>query len=150
LLTDLQALKMAAEEGPVPRAEPDEPQKPAYVRSVNEARAVALEVQAPLPAWREQLISPGSGQSMSEAGREFLAPKPRRSVTWYGWKWPLGWQFRPGRHAAGLKVVSALPCQGSVLTLDGVQYQTSWSYTPIGHELMPMPEWLRPLLGKET
>jgi hypothetical protein len=31
-----------------------------------------------------------------------------------------------------------------------VQYQASWSYTPIGHELMPLPEWLRPLLGKET
>jgi len=133
LLTDLQALREAAEEGPAVKPDWDEPAKPAYVRPVNEARAVPIEVQAPRPALREKVIAPsdGPGKSMSEVGREFLRPPARRSVTWYGWKWPVGWEFKPGRHAGGLKVVSAVPCEGSVLVIDGLKHQTSWSYTPI-------------------
>jgi hypothetical protein len=147
---DPQAVLEAAKEGPPPTVEPDEPRKPAYVRPVLEARCTGLEIQPPLPPWREKLIAPGSGETLAEQGRRFLSPRPRRSVVWWAWRWPVGWEFKPGRRAAGLRVVASVPAEGTVITLDGVRYQASWSFSALGHELLPMPEWLCQLLGRET
>jgi hypothetical protein len=150
LLLDQQAVLDAAKEGPAVKPEPDEPAKPAYVRPVLEARATGLEIVPPQPRVRERLIAPGTGESLAEQGRRFLEPRPRRSLTWWAWRWPTGWEFKPGRRAAGLRVVASVPAEGTVITLDGVRYQASWSFSALGHELLPMPQWLRPLLGKET
>jgi hypothetical protein len=150
VLLDQHAVLDAATEDAPPMVEPDEPRKPAYVRAVLEARATALEIVPPQPRVREKLIAPGTGESLTEQSRRFLSPRPRRALTWWSWRWPAGWEFKPGRRAAGLRVVASVPAEGTVITLDGVRYQATWSFSALGHELLPMPQWLRPLLGRET
>jgi hypothetical protein len=150
LLQDEAELLEAAKEGPPAKPEPGDPALPAYLRPINEARATALQIVPDLPPIREKLVAPGSGKSLSEVGKEFLTPAPRRQIRWFAWRWPPGWDFPHGRTGAGLRVVSSVPAEGTPLTVDGVRYQTSWSFSALGHELLPMPGWLCRVLGKET
>jgi len=41
-----------------------------------------------------------------------------------------------------------VPCEGSRIVHDGVEYRVSWSYIALGREVLDCPEWLLELVGK--
>jgi hypothetical protein len=40
-----------------------------------------------------------------------------------------------------------VPCEGSRIVHDGVEYRVSWSYIALGREVLDCPEWLLELVG---
>ena len=97
------------------------------------------------------MISPGAdGRSLAEVGKEFLTPKPRRSLVWYGWQWPEGWSVKPSAYGPGIQLVDYLPCEGTRIDHDGVEYRVSWTFSPLGHELLNCPVSLLDHLGKRS
>ena len=43
-----------------------------------------------------------------------------------------------------------MPCEGSRIVHDGVEYRVSWSYIALGREVLDCPEWLLELVGKRA
>jgi hypothetical protein len=50
----------------------------------------------------------------------------------------------------GVELTDYVPCEGSRIVHDGVEYRVSWSYIALGREVLDCPEWLLELVGKRA
>jgi len=50
----------------------------------------------------------------------------------------------------GVEPTDYVPCEGSRIVHDGVEYRISWSYIALGREVLDCPEWLLELVGKRA